>query len=87
VAPGSARYDPFATNEIICTDQKVMARRRSTKSGETWQELVELRCQREIIDRWLASCSLPDALQQYLCGMLRNIDDRLDALTKELGMG
>jgi hypothetical protein len=53
------------------------------KSSETWQLLIELRCQREVIERWLASCSLPNDLQQNLSAMLRDVDRRLQALTKE----
>ena len=53
------------------------------KSFETWQLLVELRCQREVIERWLASCSLPNDLQQNLSAMLRDVDRRLQTLTQE----
>jgi hypothetical protein len=63
-----------------------MLQRRSAKSGESWQQLMELRCQREVIERWLASCSLPDGLQQYLYATLREIDDQLEMLTREVGM-
>lgn len=51
-----------------------------------WQELVELRCQREAIDRWLASCLLPDGLDQDLYAMLREINEQLDKLTSNLGV-
>ncbi len=63
-----------------------MSQRTSVKSGDTWEELIELRCQREVVERWLASCSLPDGLQQYLYPMLREIDDQVQVLTKQLGM-
>ncbi len=55
---------------------------RSTKSAETWQALIELRCRREVIERWLASPLLPDDLQQSLRSMLREVDDQLETQTK-----
>jgi hypothetical protein len=63
-----------------------MFQQASAKSGDTWQELMELRCQREVIERWLASCSLPDDLQQNLYAMLREIDDQLQMRTKQLAV-
>ena len=63
-----------------------MLLRPSPQSNETWRELIDLRCQREVIDRWLASCSLPDGLQQYPYAMLGEIDDRLDMVSRKLGM-
>jgi len=55
-------------------------------SGETWQQLMELRCQREVIERWLASCSLPDGTQQNLHAKLREVEDQLQVLTDQLGL-
>lgn len=63
-----------------------MFQRKAAESGDAWEELMELRCRRQVIERWLASCSLPDSLQQYLYAMLREIDDQLPRLTKQLGM-
>ena len=63
-----------------------MLRRPSPQANEMWQELVELRCQREVTERWLASCSLPDGMQHYLYAMLREINEQLDKLTSDLGV-
>lgn len=52
------------------------------KSAETWQTLMELRSQREVIERWLASQILPDGLQQSLRTILSEVEDRLKLLTK-----
>ena len=54
------------------------------KSAETWQTLMELRSQREVIERWLASQILPDGLQQSLRTILSEVEDRLKLLTKVL---
>jgi hypothetical protein len=54
------------------------------KSVETWQALLELRCRREIIERWLASPSLSGALQQSLGAMLHEVEDQLQSLTNAL---
>jgi len=55
-----------------------------TKSAETWQALMELRCRREVIERWLASQVLPDGLQQSLRTMPGEIEDQLRLLTNAL---
>ncbi len=55
-----------------------------SKSAETWQALMELRCRREVIERWLASRVLPDDQQQSLRGMLREIEDQLQVLSRTL---
>jgi hypothetical protein len=56
------------------------------ESSETWQRFMELRSRREVIERWLTSCSLPDNTQQNLRAMLRDVEDQLQALTDQLGM-
>ena len=63
-----------------------MFQQTSAQSAGTWQELMDLRGQREVIERWLSSCSLPDGMQQYLHAMLGQIEDQLQVLTKQLGM-
>ena len=55
-------------------------------SGETWQQLMELRCQREVIEGWLAMSALSDDIKQNLRAKNCEVDDRLQALTKRLGM-
>jgi hypothetical protein len=55
-------------------------------SGETWQQLMELRCQREVIEGWLAISALSDDIKQNLRAKNREVDDRLQALTKRLSM-
>lgn len=56
------------------------------KSAEAWQSLVELGRRREIIQRWLASRSLPDDVRQSLQTMLREIEDQLQSLSQMLAM-
>ena len=51
----------------------------AAKSGEIWQSLVNLRSQREIVERWLASQSLTPAAEECLRVMLRDIEDQLQA--------
>jgi len=51
------------------------------KSAEPWQSLIELRSQREIIERWLASSSLPDSLKPALYAMLDEVEDQIQLLT------
>ncbi len=46
--------------------------------------LMELRCRREVLERWLASRSLPNDLEQTLQAMLREIEDQLQLLTHGL---
>ena len=41
---------------------------------------MELRCRREILERWLASQVLTDNLQQSLRTMLSEVEDQLRAL-------
>ena len=55
-------------------------------SGETWQQLMELRCQREVIEGWLAIRALSDDLKQNLNAKTCEVEDQLQALTKQLGM-
>jgi hypothetical protein len=44
-----------------------------TKSAEAWQALMELRCKREVLERWLASHVLPEGLEQSLRTMLGEV--------------
>lgn len=53
----------------------------TTKSAETWQTLIELRCQREIVERWLASSTLAPLTEQFLREVLRDVEDQLQALS------
>ncbi len=55
------------------------------KSAETWQALMELRCRREIIERWLAGGSLSDNVRQSLQTMLADVDDQVRLLTNGRG--
>ena len=52
----------------------------AAKSGETWQTLVNLRTQRDIVQRWLASQTLTPSAEDCLRLLLRDIEDRLQAL-------
>ena len=52
-----------------------------TKSAETWQTLIALRCRREIIERWLASQTVSGSLRETLHAMLREVEDHLQLLT------
>ena len=56
------------------------------ESDRTCHRLMELRCQREVIERWLASCPLPDGTQQNLHAKLREVEDQLQVLTDQLGI-
>ena len=47
---------------------------------------MELGRRREIIQRWLASRSLPDDVRQSLQTMLREIEDQLQSLSQMLAM-
>jgi len=58
----------------------------STNSGEAWQQLMELRSQREVIEGWLAIRALSDDIKQNLRAKTREVEDQLQALTKQLGM-
>lgn len=52
------------------------------KSTEPWQTLVNLRSQREIVERWLASHMLTPGAEESLLAMLRDIDDQLQRLSE-----
>jgi hypothetical protein len=45
-----------------------------------WRKLLELRCQREIVERWLYTSGVPEQLQEQLHIMLDDIDLELHAL-------
>ena len=47
------------------------------KPAETWQTLMELRCRREVLERWIASQVLPDGLQHSLQTMLIEVEDQI----------
>ena len=55
------------------------------KSAETWQTLMELRCRREVLERWLAGQVLFDDLQQSLQTMLGEVEDQIQLLTNGRG--
>ena len=42
---------------------------------------MELRCRREVLERWLASGALADDLQRSLQAMLGEVEDQMQALT------
>ena len=46
-----------------------------SKWAETWRALLEPRCRQKVIERWLATCSLPDGQQQYLHTVLREVEE------------
>lgn len=46
----------------------------------SWQKLLELRCQREIVERWLHTAGVPELLQEQLQHMLQNIELELQRL-------
>jgi hypothetical protein len=54
------------------------------KSAETWQKLVSLRSQREIVERWLASQALTPIAEEFLRGLLDDIEGQLQDLTESL---
>ena len=56
----------------------------TAKSSETWQVLMELRCRREVLERWLASQVLTENLQHSLRTMLSEVEDQLHSLTNAL---
>jgi hypothetical protein len=58
----------------------------SLNSGEPWQQLIELRCRREIIKGWLASSALSDDVKQNLRLKASEVDDQLQAMAKQLGV-
>jgi hypothetical protein len=58
----------------------------SLNSGEAWQQLMELRCRREIIEGWLATSALSDDVKQNLRPKACEVDDQLQTLEKQLGM-
>jgi hypothetical protein len=53
---------------------------KSSKSVETWQTLMELRCRREVLERWLATQVLLGDLEQSLRAMLGEVDVQLKLL-------
>jgi hypothetical protein len=42
---------------------------------------MELRCRREVLERWLASQMLPDDLEQSLQAMLGEVEDQIELLS------
>ena len=48
------------------------------KSAEIWQALMELRCRREIIERWLSSGLLSEDVQRSLKAMLNEINELIE---------
>jgi hypothetical protein len=58
----------------------------SLNSGEPWQQLIELRCRRQIIEGWLASSALSDDVKQNLRLKASEVDDQLQAMAKQLGV-
>ena len=56
----------------------------TAKSAETWQALMELRCRREVLERWLANQVLTENLQQSLRTILSEVEDQLRSLTNAL---
>jgi hypothetical protein len=46
----------------------------------TLEQMIELRCRREILQRWLASEVLPDNLQQGLRAMLGEVEQQMQAV-------
>jgi hypothetical protein len=53
-------------------------------SAETLQELTQLRCRQEILERWLASQVLPDGLEQGLRASLAEVEEQLKTLIETL---
>jgi len=49
----------------------------TAKSTETWQVVMELRGQKEIVERWLTSQGLSENERECLRAMLRDIDEQL----------
>jgi hypothetical protein len=49
--------------------------------SEQFQQVMELRCRQEILQRWLASEVLTDGLQQSLRAMLGEVEERLRAMS------
>jgi hypothetical protein len=45
-----------------------------------WQRLLELRCQHEIVERWLRTAGVPELLQEQLQQMLQSIELELHGL-------
>lgn len=45
-----------------------------------WQRLLELRSQREIVERWLQTAGVPELLQEQLRFMLQNVERELQSL-------
>jgi len=65
--------------------QTLSAMFTTAKSAETWQTLMELRCRREVLERWLASQTLPNDLEQGLQAMLCEVEDQIQTLTNGRG--
>jgi hypothetical protein len=61
-------------------EQARTAMLNTAQSAETWQRLMELRCRREVLERWLVSQVLTENLQQSLRTMLNEVEDQLRAL-------
>ena len=51
-----------------------------TDRDAAWRRLLELRCQREIVERWLQTTGVPEQLQEQLRFMLQEIEVELSAL-------
>ena len=64
--------------------QSLTAMVTPAKSAETWQALMELRCRREVLERWLASRSLPKDLAQTLEAMLAEVEEQLQSVAQSL---
>jgi transcriptional accessory protein Tex/SPT6 len=54
---------------------------QSSRSIESrWQQLVELRSRREIVQRWLQTANVPEALRDQLRIQLQEIELKLTAM-------
>lgn len=45
-----------------------------------WRKLLELRCQREIVERWLQTVGIPEQLQEQLRFLLQAIEQELQTM-------
>jgi len=54
------------------------------KSADSLYALMQLRCRREILERWLASEVLPEGLQQGLRTTLAEVEQQLQVLIDAL---
>jgi hypothetical protein len=57
-----------------------MPRELLTDRRADWQQLLQLRCQHEIVERWLQTVGVPDLLQEQLRFMLQSIEQELQSL-------